>query len=266
MAEVFELFVFSLEFSLEGGNSLFLFFNQFGEVSRVSFRGGLEISRGSALNGDISGSELGGLGLTVLSAEPFVGGQSRFARESRRIEIILEDIRFSWDSEDDGLDGVLGDFEESGDFARGGVEAEFGEKSHTTLRVVGFVFRQVEDVRIFIGDFKVSDVTISLSSKVEDVGVIVVEGHQNTRSSIDVFGVEGSGEGSRVPDGVLAFAGFGESEREELFFATEVVDSASFNTSMSFDFGGDSSSSGIDQTELLVFAGSGKLRTIVVPA
>jgi len=236
VAEVSELFVFSLKFGLESSNTLFLFFNQLSKISGVGFGGGFELSGGRALNGDISRSKLGSFGFAVLSAEPFIRSQRRLTREGRRIEIILEDIGFTGNSEGDGLDGALCDFKESGDFATGGIDSEFGEEGHTTLRVVGFVFRQVEDIRIFFGDFKVSDVTISLTSEVEDVGIIVVEGHQDTRTSIDVLSVESGAEGSGIPDGVLTFAGFGESEGEEFFLAAEIDDSASFNTSMAFDF------------------------------
>jgi len=248
------LFVSSLDFSLEEGDSLFLFLNKFGESSGVVVLGGsgFELSRGGAFDGDVSGAELDSFGFTALSAEPFVGSQSGFAGEGRGVKIVLEDVGFAWDGERDGLDGGLVDFEETSDFTRGGVEAGLGEHGHTTLRVVGFVFRQVEDIRIFVDGFEISDVTVSLTGEEKDVGVIIVKGHEDTRTSVDILSVEGGGKGSGVPDGELAFAGFGEAEGEELFLATEIKDSASLDTGMSLNFAGDSASSGVDQTDLLV--------------
>jgi len=181
MAERFELFVFLLDLTFEESDSLFLFFDQFGEVSgAIGLGGGLEVGRGRAFNGDVTWSELNGFGFAVLSAEPFFRGQSSLTGEGRGVKVVLEDVRFTGDRERDGLDGVLGDFKETSDFARGGVEAGLGEKGHTALRVVRLVLRQVEQIRIFLDGLEVTDVTVSLTGEVKDVDVVVVEGHQNT--------------------------------------------------------------------------------------
>jgi len=125
---------------------------------------------------------------------------------------------------------------------------------------------QKVDVGGLVDDLIVADVAVTFAGQIEDVGVVVEEGHQDTRGSVDVFGFESSGHVARIPNRVLALRGFGEAHGEELVVATEIHASHALDSGVSLGLVDDLAGARVDDADLLVLGGSGVLLAPVVPS
>jgi len=245
------LLVLSSEFLLRLGSFVFL-------------DDGLELLCGLG-GGDEAWGEVDGLGIRGLSVEPLIGRQSGLVGGGWWVEIVLEDVGLTGDLEGDGLNSVGGELKESGNLTNRDINGELGEHSHTTLRSGGLEFAEVVDVGILVDDFVVTDVTVTLSGEVEDASVVIVEGHEDTRGSIDVGGAQRLGEVAGLPERVLSLRGLGESHGENLVARSKEGNTHSLNSLVSLSFSDNASRTWVNASDLLVLAGSGEERTVVVP-
>jgi len=224
---------------------------------------------GLELNGLGWGDEAGGkrneLWCGGLAGEPLVSGKSGLEASGVGVKIVLEDVGLSGHLEGDGFDGGCTELEELLDLARGNINTELGDGSHTTLRGGGLEFGKEVQERILIDNFVVTDVTVSLTGKVEDRGVVIVEWHDDTGGGIDVHGSNRLGEVTSLPDRILSFGGLGETSCEKLIFVSEPKDTHALDTSMSLNLSNNGVGAWVDASDLLVLSGGGDEGTVVVP-
>ena len=121
------------------------------------------------------------------------------------------------------------------------------------------------DVWLLVINLEVTDVTVSLTGKEEEVGVVIVEGHQNTRGGIDVGSDDGGLEVAGVEDVVGTVRGLGETNAEDGSLLSEPDSTGSLDTGMSVGLRGDGSLTGVEDADLLVLGGGNDEGTIVVP-
>jgi len=133
------------------------------------------------------------------------------------------------------------------------------------LRVVALELRERVDVGLLVDDLQVADVTVSLSCEEEDVGVIVVEGHEDSRGRVNGGSDEWLGEISGIPDAVLSLRGLGGSTSEKLFLGSEPSQTRRLNAKMCLGFSSDGVVSGVDNSDLFVLGRGSQETSIVVP-
>jgi hypothetical protein len=111
-----------------------------------------------------------------------------------------------------------------------------------------------------------TDVTITLTSKVEDASIRIVERHDDTRLGIEGLVSESGGEVARIPDGELTLDGLGETSGEDLVLVSHPAAAETLDTLVALDLTGALLLAGIEDTELLITAGRGDEGTVLVPA
>jgi len=177
----------------------------------------------------------------------------------------LELVSLARNSEFDWNNHVSSEFESAGNFAFLDIASSFGDEGNTLLRSIGLELAQSVIERCFIDHFIVTNVTVTLASQEQNTRVFVIERHEHTSRVINVGSLKGFAEGAGIPDGELAFTGLSETNREQSLLVSEPDDAGTLGTSVSFSFNNRAAGAGIYKAKLLVLAGSGTKRAIIVP-
>jgi hypothetical protein len=176
---------------------------------------GVEVDGGFLLHDEARG-ETPRLGFSIGTTQPFLERERRLPSVGIGIQVVLEDVRLTWDAEGDGLHFVDVQLEGASNLALVDVQRAFRQERDTLLRSGRLVLRQVVEVWRLIHDFIVTDVTVSLARKEQKVRVVVEVGHDSSRRGVDVLVGEGFAEAAWVEDVELALARFGEPHCEHL--------------------------------------------------
>ena len=217
------------------------------------------------LGGNVPSLEGDELGVGVLAGNPLGSGQRRDFRGGLREEIVLEEVGLTGDLEGDGLNSRGGGLQHDLDLALTDVARQLGENTHTDLGGGRFVLSEEVEVGGLIDHLVVTDVSVTLSSEVEDLGVVVVERHQLTRGGINLLVAQVLGEVTGVPNAELALGELGHTNGHEGTLVTQPQAAGSLGTFVGGDSLGDGAGTRIDDTGLLVLAGGGHHGPIVVP-
>lgn len=204
------------------------------------------------------------LGNCVLSGEELVAGKSSLTGDGIGEDILLEGISLAGDLEGDGLDHGGVELEGTGDLNLRDVAGALGEEGHTTLGIGALVLGERELPGLLIDHLEVADVSVSLSGKVEHLGVLIVEGHQDTGGGIEVLLDEGLGEVGRVPDEHLTVGGLGETGGGEPIGVGEPNKARALNSLVSSNIRSLLSRPDVEDLDPLVLGGTGNEGTVGV--
>jgi len=232
---------------------------------RLLLEDGVEVGRVD------SGDEARGHGerairVGVLPTLPLFSGHGGDARDGIRIKIVLIELALAGNDEADGLDAAGLGLEETSDLASRDVHCALREHAHTTLRRVAAVLADEVEERLVVDDLVETDVTITLTGEVEDAGIRIVEGHDDTRLGIEGLVSEGGGHVARIPDGELTLDGLGETSGDDLVLVGHPAAAETLDTLVALDLADALLLAGIEDTELLITAGRGDEGTVLVPA
>jgi hypothetical protein len=127
------------------------------------------------------------------------------------------------------------------------------------------VLADVVEEWLVIDNLVETDVTITLTSKVEDASIRIVERHDDTRLSIEGLVSKRSGEIARIPDRELTLDGLGETGGDDLVLVREPDATKTLDTLVALDLTCALTLAGIEDTELLITASRGDEGTVLVP-
>jgi hypothetical protein len=181
------------------------------------------------------------------------------------IDIVLEQVRLTRNSEGNGLDHVTVDFKETSDFTRSNVGSTLREQAHTALRRGIHIFTEEINVRLLVNNFIITDVTISLTSKVKNRVLLVIERHDDTRVGINRLSAEGLLHAPGIPHGVFSLRHFSETDSEDSVLISHPKGTETFNSFVANCFGNNGLRTVVKNTQLLITATSGQLRAVSVP-
>jgi len=256
------------QLGLEVGNALGQLLNLNTQLSLAqlllfhSDNAGLELLGSTGNEATLQGNQ-DGVGVT--SSEPLSRAQSRVGSSSGGEDIVLELLRLTRHLEGDGLDVVTSDLQGAGNLARTNIQSSLGLEAHTQLRDGGLVVSDVVDVRLLIDNLEVTDVTVTLTSQEQQVGVVIVEGHQDTRGGIEVRLGNGDFQVAGIVQGISTIRGLGETNSEELVLLSQPAAAGSLDSGVSVGLSDDSVGTGINDAVLLVLTSGSKAASVAVP-
>jgi len=208
-------------------------------------------------------------GCNGFTGEPLVGGSGGLGGGGRGEDIVLENVLASLTGylEGDGLHGagVGTELQETHDLAFGDLDANLRVHAHTSGGYVRGVLRQEVNLGAVIGDFVVTNVTVTLASKEQNASVVIIEGHEKTSGGINVLLMEGLGEICGIPQSDLTITGTAETSTEHLAGGTKEASTGTLNTFVGNDLTNNGLLTRIDDAHFLVLASGYDERTIVVP-
>jgi hypothetical protein len=127
------------------------------------------------------------------------------------------------------------------------------------------VLADVVEEWLVIDDLVETDVTITLTGKVEDASIRIVERHDNTRLSIKSLVSESGGEITRIPDRELTLDGLGETGGDDLVLVAHPAATKTLDTLVALDLTSTLLLTRIEDTEFLITASRGNEGTVLVP-
>jgi len=224
----------------------------------------VEISRVNCSNEARSHGE-GTIRISILTLLPLISGHCRDARDSIRIKILLIKFALTRNDEADGLNAAALGLEETSNLTSRDVHGALGKHAHTTLRRAAAVLADEVEEWLLINDLIETDVTITLTSKVEDASIRIVERHDNTRLGIKSLVSKASGKIARIPDGELTLDGLGETSGDDSVLIGHPAATETLNTLVALNLTCALTLTRIEDTELLITASRGDKRTVLVP-
>jgi hypothetical protein len=201
-----------------------------------------------------------------LATEPLLRRGTSLETIRGRINVALEHLGTPGNNERDRLDiAVVDGLETTEDLVLVEVDTALRKESNTTLGVRRLVFRQVLELVVLV--FVVTDVAVTLSSKVQALGAFVPEGHADPRYAVEEGKVSTNGlcGVARVPETELAITHARETGRSNTVVLAEPYGTATLGSVMTLDFNCRLLLSHIPHAQLLVSAGGHKLRSIGAP-
>merc|ERR1712137_1099374 len=219
------------------------------------------------LRGNESTLQTHQLRLTSLATEPGTTLHGRDRSSGVREQIVLEQIRLTRHAEGDRLHIGAANLEAAGDLANGDVASSLRAESHAELRHVALVLRDEMDERLVIHQLVVTNVAVSLAGKEQQLGVVVVERHDDSRGSIDGLAHDLGAQVTRIVDAHLTVAGASESDGQDLSGVTREDGTASLDANVGRTSVKDGGISGtrVNEAEVLVLGGREHLATVAVP-
>jgi hypothetical protein len=204
-------------------------------------------------------------GLTGLASEPLVGLDSGSGAGSWWVDVVLEELGLAGHLERDGLDVADAGLEESDDFALGDIDGGLGAEGHAELRSRRLVLGdEVDDLGV-LHNLVVADVTVTLASEEEQAGVVIVEGHQDTRGGIDGREVQWVGGGTGIPDGELTVGRLAEADGDKEFAVAQEGAARALDSLVSNNVVRDGTGSWVEDAVLLVLASGTEHAAVAVP-
>jgi len=207
----------------------------------------------------------GTIRISVLALLPLISSHGRDGGDGIRIKIVLIELALTRNDEADGLNTAALSLEETSNLTSRHVHGALGKHAHTTLRRVAAVLADVVEEWLVINDLIETDVTITLTSKEEDASIRIVERHDNTRLSIKSLMSKGSGHVTRIPDGELTLNSASETSGADLVLVGHPAAAETLDTLVALDLTDSLLLTRIEDTELLITAGRGDKRTVLVP-
>jgi len=201
----------------------------------------------------------------VLAILPLVSSHGGDGGDCVRIKILLIELALARHDEADGLNAVGLGLEETSNLASRDVHSALREHAHTTLRGVAAVLADEVEERLVVDNLVETDVAITLTSKVEDAGVRIVEGHDDTGLGIESLVSKGSSEVARIPDAELTLDGLGETSGDDLVLIGQPAAAETLDTLVALDLTSALLLARIEDTKLLITAGRGDEGTVLVP-
>lgn len=253
-----------LKLLFEHFDSSLSFFQFLGQLSRGLH--GVEGRRATATLRSVDRVQAHGHGLLIGTTPPLIGGVRRLTGEGIGEDIVLESIGLSGHSEGERFDGVGCQLQGSGCFASHDIQASLGQPADTLGGGGGSELGKSEAPGFFIDEFEVSDVTVTLTGEVEDVGVGIEVRNDHTGGLVDIQGLGESTSVSRIPDLDLSHGLLGETNGHDGSSGAGEGDLGRLGTFVCvFDRLSNRRRSRVDQSDGLVLAGSGDQTTVMVP-
>mmetsp|Transcript_13550 Transcript_13550/g.26918 ORF Transcript_13550/g.26918 Transcript_13550/m.26918 type:complete len:353 (-) Transcript_13550:321-1379(-) len=205
-------------------------------------------------------------GHRILSSKELVSRDGWGSASSVREDVFLERFALTRHNKGQRLDRVAGKLEHTRRLASHDIQTTLGHASHTLLGSGAAMFRHSKLMRSTIGHLVITDIAITLTGQIEQVGVRVVEWHDNTGSLIDSNRGQRFGQSTWIPNLELTLRLSCKSNSQQRAKAAEERHLDRLGTFVGLgNLGSNSAATGVPQTHRLILARVGKHSTVNGP-